>query len=67
MEGVFGILWLAQIIGSIWGGIVLARKWVKDPIGRVFLALALMVAFFVAGTTAVIAGCVAVTGPVNFH
>lgn len=67
MEGVFGILFLVMTVASIWGGIVLARKWVKDPIGRVFLALLLIGVFFVVGTTAVIAGCSAVTGPVNFH
>jgi hypothetical protein len=67
VETVFGILWLATIVGSIWGGIVLAMKWVKEPVARVFLALVLMVVFVIAGTTAVISGCVAVSGPVNFH
>jgi hypothetical protein len=67
MEGFFFILFLATIIASIWGGVVLARKWVKDPIGRVFLALLLIAVFVIAGTTAVIAGCSAVNGPPNFH
>ncbi len=67
MEAIFGILFLAVIAGSIWGGVVLARKWVKDTLARVFLALVLIATFIVAGTIAVISGCTAINGPPNFH
>jgi hypothetical protein len=67
MEGLFGILWLLTLGGSVWGAIVLALKWAKHPLARTMIALALIAVFWVAGTTAIISGCVAVTGPVNFH
>jgi hypothetical protein len=67
MEGFFLVLFFAMIAGSIWGGVVLARKWVKDTLARVFLALVLIAVFIVVGTTAVFAGCSAVVGPPNFH
>jgi hypothetical protein len=51
----------------VWGAIVLALKWAKHPLARTMIALALIAVFWVAGTTAIISGCVAVTGPVNFH
>ena len=66
-EEIFGLLFVAMIGGSIWGGIVLARKWVKETLARVVLALVLIVVFVVAGTCAVVAGCSAVNGPPNFH
>ena len=67
MENLFGLLFFVMIFASIWGGTVLAMKWAKAPLARAFLALVLIAVFIVAGTTAVIAGCTAVTGPVNFH
>lgn len=67
MEGFFVILFFAMIIASICGGVVLARKWVVNPFARVLLSLVLIVAFIMAGTAAVISGCTAISGPVNFH
>lgn len=67
MEELFGLLFLATIVGSIWGGIVLARKWAKETLARVFLALLLIVVFIVAGTIAVVSGCTAVNGPPHFQ
>ena len=67
MEGIFAVLFFAMIAASIWGGVVLARKWVKDTLARVFLALVLIVVFIIAGTFAIIAGCSAINGPPNFH
>ena len=67
METIFGILFFAMIAASIWGGVVLARKWFQSTVARVFAALVLMIGFIIAGTIAVIAGCTAVVGPPNFH
>ena len=67
MEAIFGVLFLAVIVGSIWGGVVLAQKLVKDALARAFLALVLSAIFIVAGTIAVISGCTAINGPPNFH
>lgn len=67
LEPLFGMLWVALLIGSIPGAIILARKWVKGVAGRIVLSLMLIVVFWAASTVAVISGCTAVTGPVNFH
>ena len=67
MESAFGLLFVVMIIASIWGGIVLALKWAKQPVARVFLSLLLIAVFIVASIVAVIAGCTAVVGPPNFH
>lgn len=53
--------------GSIWGAVVLALKWAKNPWARFFLGVALCLAFWAAGTTAIISGCIAVNGQPNFH
>ena len=67
MEPIFTLLWFAMLGGSAWGAVVLARKWVANPWARFFLGALLCVVFWIAGTTAVISGCVAVVGSPNFH
>ena len=65
-SAVFLLTFVAMIIGSCWGAAVLARKWTKKIGPQILLTLVLFGVFFVAGTTAIIAGCVAVSGP-DFH
>ncbi len=67
METVFGVLWFAMLGSSVWGAVVLARKWAVNPLARFFLGALMCVVFWAAGTTAVISGCIAVVGPPNFH
>ena len=64
---IFGVLFLLMIGGSIWGAIVLAMKWASGIVPRIVLGLALCAVFITAGTTAIFAGCVALSGPMNFH
>ena len=56
-----------MVIASFWGASVLAIRLVKHWFARVCLGLTLLAVFLIAGTTAVIAGCNVVMGPVNFH
>lgn len=67
MEALFGLLFLAVVVASFWGGVVLSIRWVKHWLARVLLGMLLTTVFFAAGTTAIIAGCTAITGPPNFH
>ena len=53
---------LLMLIGSAWGAVVLARKLVNETALRILLGLLLFGVFGVAGTTAIIAGCAAITG-----
>ena len=62
---IFGFV--LMLIGSAWGAMVLAMKWTKEIAPRILLGLVLFGVFCVAGTTAIIAGCVAVSGSPNFH
>ena len=66
-SGIFLLAFVAMIIGSGWGAVVLAMKWTKEIMVRILLGLVLFGVFCVAGTTAIIAGCVAVSGTPNFH
>ena len=56
-----------MLIGAGWGALVLSMKWTKEIAIRILLGLVLFGVFCVAGTTAVISGCVAVSGSPNFH
>ena len=62
---IFGFV--LMLIGSAWGAMVLAMKWTKEIAPRILLGLVLFGVFCVAGTTAIIAGCVAVSGSPNVH
>jgi hypothetical protein len=67
MEAFFGLLFLAMIVASFWGGVVLSIRLVKHWLARVVVGILLVAVFVAAGATAVIAGCTAVVGPPNFH
>ena len=63
----FIFAFVLMLIGSGWGAVMLAMKWTKEIAPRILLGLVLFGVFCVAGTTAIIAGCVAVSGSPNFH
>jgi hypothetical protein len=67
MTDFFSALFFIMFPVCIWGGVALARKWAKTTIARIFLALLLIVLFIVVGTVAIMAGCSALGGTVNFH
>ena len=66
-SSVFLLAFVLMLIGSGWGAVVLAMKWTKEIAPRILLGLVLFGVFCVAGTTAIIAGCVAASGSPNFH
>ena len=66
-SGIFLIAFVAMIIGSGWGAVVLAMKWTKEIVVRILLGLVLFGVFCIAGTTAIIAGCAALSGPMHFQ
>lgn len=66
-SSVFGILFLLMVGGSIWGAVVLAMKWASGIVPRILLGFALCAVFVVAATTACIAGCAALSGPMHFQ
>ena len=58
---------LGIIALALWGGIVLARKLVADPLGSVLLGILFGLIFLVAGITALVAGCIALAGSPSFR
>lgn len=58
---VFLLAFIVMIIASGWGAVVLAMKWTREVAVRILLGLVLFGVFCVAGTTAIIAGCVALS------
>ena len=66
-SGIFFIAFFVMLAGSVWGAVVLALKWPTNVWARIFLGLGLGAVFWVAGTTAIISGCVAIAGSPNFH
>ncbi|HEY3900378.1 MAG TPA: hypothetical protein VGM54_17345 [Chthoniobacter sp.] len=66
MENFFGILALVVALASFPGGYWLARCCVKSVGGRVVLTLVFGVVLLVVGIIAVIAGCSAAGGKMDF-
>ena len=66
MENFFGILALAVALASFPGGYWLARFCVKNVGGRIVLTLLFGVVFLVVGVIAVISGCSAAGGKMDF-
>jgi hypothetical protein len=66
MENFFGILALAVALASFPVGYWLARCCVKNVGGRVVLTLLFGVIFMVVGVVAVVAGCTAAGGKMDF-
>lgn len=67
LHPLFSLLLLVLFGVSIWGGVVLARSWAKERLGRIVLGLVLIVVFWTASIVAVISGCTAVVGPPSFR
>lgn len=66
-EPLFFLLALVVWGASLWGAVKLATKITKNTFGVVLLSIVFAVIFLTVGTTAVVAGCAAATGPMNFH
>jgi hypothetical protein len=66
MDTLFGILALLVALASFPGGYWLARCCVKNVGGRIALTLLFGVVFLVVGVIAVVAGCSAVGGKMDF-
>lgn len=66
-SSLFIFAFVSMLIGSVWGAVVLAMKWTKEIAPRILLGLLLFAFFCVAGTTAILANCVAGSGSPNFH
>ncbi len=66
MENFFGILALVVALASFPGGYWVARCCVKNTGGRIVLTLVFGAIFLVGGVIAVIAGCSAAGGRMDF-
>jgi len=66
MENFFGILALVVMAAAFPCGYWLARRCVKNPGGRVALTLVFGVVILVGGVIAVISGCSAAGGKMDF-
>jgi len=67
MESFFGFLALAVALASFPGGYWLARCCTKNVGGRIALTLLFGVIFLVVGVIAVVSGCSAVGGKMDFR
>ncbi|MEI9892705.1 MAG: hypothetical protein WDN28_02015 [Chthoniobacter sp.] len=66
MESFFGILALTVAVASFPAGFWLARRCVENIAGRVLLTLLFGVIIMIAGVIAVVAGCSAIGGKMDF-
>ncbi len=66
MDNFFGFLALAVALASFPGGYWLARCCVKSVGGRVVLTILFGILFLVVGVVAVVAGCSAAGGKMDF-
>jgi hypothetical protein len=67
MESFFGVLAWVVLLGCLPCGFLLARRCVKNVAGRVVLTLVFGVVFLVIGLIAVVSGCTAMGGKMDFH
>jgi hypothetical protein len=66
MENLFGILAIVVAVASFPGGFFLARRLVKGIGARIVLTIVFGTIFLVGGVIAVIAGCSAAGGRMDF-
>ena len=66
MENFFGFLAIVVVLASLPGGYWLAKRCTKSAGGRVVLTLVFGVILLVAGLIAVMAGCSAAGGKMDF-
>ena len=66
MESIFGILAWVVLLGCLPCGFLVARRCVKNVAGRVLLTVVFGVVFLVVGLVAVVAGCSAAGGRMDF-
>lgn len=67
MENLFGFLALAVVLAAFPGGYWLARRCVKNIGGRIALTLLFGVVLMVVGVIAVVSGCSAAGGKMDFR
>jgi hypothetical protein len=66
MEDLFGVLAIIVLLAAFPGGFFLARRLVKGTGGRIVVTVVLGVIFIVGGLIAIMAGCSALGGKVDF-